>query len=62
MKAEGVTFKPSHYIGDAESAPPHDLTIKTPEALNKEFDAIVLSGGAETPRDLPGCRAASLTA
>jgi glutamate synthase (NADPH/NADH) small chain len=53
MKAEGVTFKPSHYIGDAESAPPHDLTIKTPEALNKEFDAIVLSGGAETPRDLP---------
>ena len=53
MQAEGVTFKPSHYIGDAENAPSHDLTIKTPEALDKEFDAIVLSGGSETPRDLP---------
>ena len=53
MQAEGVTFKPSHYIGDAGDAPSHDLTIKTPEALDKEFDAIVLSGGSETPRDLP---------
>ena len=53
MQAEGVTFKPSHYIGEAGDAPSRDLTIKTPEALGKEFDAIVLSGGSETPRDLP---------
>jgi glutamate synthase (NADPH/NADH) small chain len=52
MQAEGVTFKTSHYIGAADDAPA-GLTIKTPAQLDKEFDAIVLSGGCETPRDLP---------
>jgi glutamate synthase (NADPH/NADH) small chain len=53
MQAEGVTFKTSHYIGEATQAPSQELTVKTPEALQKEFDAVVLTGGCETPRDLP---------
>ena len=53
MQAEGVSFKTSHYIGSAADAPEQKLTVLTPEALQKEFDAIVLTGGCETPRDLP---------
>ena len=53
MQAEGVSFKTSHYIGNAADAPEQKLTVLTPEALQKEFDAIVLTGGCETPRDLP---------
>jgi glutamate synthase (NADPH/NADH) small chain len=53
MQAEGVTFKTSHYIGEDAQASGKDLTVKTPEALQKEFDAVVLTGGCETPRDLP---------
>jgi glutamate synthase (NADPH/NADH) small chain len=53
MQAEGVTFKTSHYIGQSGDSPDKALTVKTPEALKKEFDAIVLAGGCETPRDLP---------
>jgi glutamate synthase (NADPH/NADH) small chain len=53
MQAEGVTFKTSHYIGQVAQAPSKDLKVITPEALQKEFDAVVLSGGCETPRDLP---------
>ncbi len=53
MEAEGVTFKASHYVGQANDTKEKGLTVKTPEALKKEFDAIVLTGGCETPRDLP---------
>ena len=53
MQTEGVSFKTSHYIGNAADAPEQKLTVLTPEALQKEFDAIVLTGGCETPRDLP---------
>jgi glutamate synthase (NADPH) small chain len=43
MEAEGVTFRPSVNVG-----------IDYPsERLRKEFDAVVLSGGATKPRDLP---------
>ncbi|MBV6272639.1 glutamate synthase subunit beta [Alcaligenaceae bacterium CGII-47] len=52
MEAEGVEFFPSTYIGQAEHAE-EGLTVHTPEALQAEFDAIVLAGGAEQPRDLP---------
>ena len=52
MEAEGVEFRPSTYIGKAEEAP-EGVTVHTPEALHAEFDAIVLAGGSETPRDLP---------
>ena len=53
MQAEGVTFKTSHYIGSTADAAAAGLTVKTPESLQKEFDAVVLTGGCETPRDLP---------
>ncbi|NYT84371.1 glutamate synthase subunit beta [Pollutimonas harenae] len=52
MEAEGVEFCPSTYVGAHEHAE-DGLTVRTPESLQDEFDAIVLSGGSETPRDLP---------
>ncbi|MBU4612424.1 glutamate synthase subunit beta [Achromobacter sp. GG226] len=59
MQDEGVTFQTSTYIGDTEAGEAyaatlnHALTIKTPKELEDEFDAVVITGGAETPRDLP---------
>jgi len=53
MQAEGVVFQASHYVGDPKDEAASGLTVKTPKALQDEFDAIVLSGGCETPRDLP---------
>ena len=43
MEAEGVTFKVNQHVGENVNA----------DNLQKEFDAIVLAGGAEWPRDLP---------
>ena len=43
MRAEGVEFRVNQYIGG-------DVPAK--EVLDK-FDAVILSGGAEKPRDLP---------
>src|SRR3546814_6330988 len=40
-------------LGAAEHAE-DVLAVHTPEALQAEFDAVVLTGGSETPRDLPG--------
>lgn len=51
MEAEGVQFFCSTYIGPASHAPA-GVTVRVPESLKEEFDAIVLSGGSETPRDL----------
>ncbi|OVZ55518.1 glutamate synthase [Pigmentiphaga sp. NML080357] len=55
MEQEGVVFRPSTFVGRAEDAKALGIsaTVKTPEELQAEFDAIVISGGAETPRDLP---------
>jgi len=52
MEAEGVEFCPSTYVGNAEHAE-EGLAVRTPASLQEEFDAIVLAGGSETPRDLP---------
>ncbi|MEL0106735.1 MAG: glutamate synthase subunit beta [Rhodospirillaceae bacterium] len=43
MTAEGVEFKPNTFVG-------YEMPI---EKLLEEFDAVVLAGGAEHPRDLP---------
>jgi len=43
MRAEGVEFRTSQHVGRDVPA----------EALVAEYDAVVLSGGAERPRDLP---------
>jgi glutamate synthase (NADPH) small chain len=56
MKAEGVEFRPGVRVG--ASGPGRGvndfsrLNI-TAEAVLTEFDAVVLAGGAEAPRDLP---------
>ena len=42
MQAEGVTFRPNSHIGK-------DIPAQT---LLEEYDAVVLAGGAEQPRDL----------
>lgn len=43
MQAEGVEFRPNSHVGT-------NVPVKK---LIQEYDAIVLSGGAEHPRDLP---------
>lgn len=43
MEAEGVTFHYGVHVGQTKSA----------QSLVDEFDAVVLAGGAEKPRDLP---------
>jgi glutamate synthase (NADPH) small chain len=56
MQAEGVVFKTGVLVGalDAASKVTNDAkeTI-TPEQLKAEFDAVLLTGGAEQSRDLP---------
>jgi glutamate synthase (NADPH/NADH) small chain len=42
MEAEGVEFRVNHIVGENVSA----------EDLSKDFDAVILAGGAEHPRDL----------
>jgi glutamate synthase (NADPH/NADH) small chain len=56
MKAEGVTFKTGVFVGrDKLNGGITNWAKQTvaPDALLKEFDAVVLSGGSEMPRDLP---------
>ncbi|MBT3238464.1 MAG: glutamate synthase subunit beta [Rhodospirillaceae bacterium] len=43
MQAEGVEFRPNSHVG-------HNVL---PERLLIKFDAVVLTGGSEAPRDLP---------
>ncbi|MGB7479100.1 MAG: glutamate synthase subunit beta [Burkholderiaceae bacterium] len=55
MEAEGVRFVTGVLIG--QEFPAHvgnsAKKIIAPEHLRQEFDAVVLAGGAENPRDLP---------
>ena len=56
MQAEGVTFRTGVFVGKDGQLPGITNWAKksvTPEKLLEEFDAVVLSGGAEQPRDLP---------
>jgi len=57
MRAEGVEFRCNVRVGTAEPVPGGigDCSTATvsPDELLSEYDAIVLSGGAEVPRDLP---------
>ena len=43
MQAEGVTFKVNQYVGE---------NISADDVVN-DYDAVILAGGAELPRDLP---------
>lgn len=53
MQAEGVEFRPSTYIGNPKDPAAEGRSVITPHDLDKQFDAIVMAGGCETPRDLP---------
>ena len=54
MEAEGVEFRVNHVIGQAPvGAGNKQAKPVSPRKLLAEFDAVVLAGGAEQPRDLP---------
>jgi len=55
MKAEGVTFRTSVFVGKDFPETVNNWSKETvsPDELKKEFDAVIIAGGAEAPRDLP---------
>ncbi len=56
MKAEGVTFVTNTMVTNAKLPKGIVNDAKktvTPDQLKKQFDAVILTGGAEVPRDLP---------
>jgi glutamate synthase (NADPH/NADH) small chain len=54
MRAEGVEFKTNHAVGKAPvGAGNGPATFLDATTIADEFDAVVLCGGAEQPRDLP---------
>ena len=56
LRAEGVKFRAGVYVGvqpPARGVPSDARETVAPQALLAQFDAIVLAGGAETPRELP---------
>lgn len=57
MEAEGVVFKTNTLVALDNSLPAgvtNDAkTVVTPAQLDADFDAVILAGGSETPRDLP---------
>ncbi|MBC7513694.1 MAG: glutamate synthase subunit beta [Herminiimonas sp.] len=55
MRAEGVTFRTGVMVGKDFPAHVNNWATETisPEHLSAEFDAVVMAGGAEVPRDLP---------
>ncbi|MBH9576007.1 glutamate synthase subunit beta [Inhella proteolytica] len=59
MQAEGVEFRVNTLVGELPKDGPaakitnDATTVVTAAQLQAEFDAVLLAGGAETPRDLP---------
>ena len=57
MLAEGVQFKTGVFIGEPKAFPAiitnWSEKAMSVEELQEQFDAIILAGGAEQPRDLP---------
>ncbi len=53
MEAEGVEFRTSTYIGAPGDKVEDGLTVIAAADLQQDFDAVVMAGGAEVPRDLP---------
>jgi glutamate synthase (NADPH/NADH) small chain len=56
MQAEGVVFRPGVMVGELPKGSKVTNLAKetvTPQQLDAEFDAVLLAGGAEQPRDLP---------
>ncbi|MGN6388119.1 MAG: glutamate synthase subunit beta, partial [Burkholderiaceae bacterium] len=55
MKAEGVTFRTGVFVGKEFPKTVTNWATETisPDQLKQDFDAVVIAGGAEAPRDLP---------
>ncbi|HEX4219087.1 MAG TPA: glutamate synthase subunit beta, partial [Acidimicrobiales bacterium] len=57
LVAEGVRFRCGVSVGtpapEVPGAAAEDVTVLSGQALQDEFDAVVLAGGATVPRDLP---------
>jgi glutamate synthase (NADPH/NADH) small chain len=54
MRAEGVAFRVNHAVGHSPvGAGNAQATVLDAVTIADEFDAVVLAGGAEQPRDLP---------
>ncbi len=54
MRAEGVQFRCNVFVGLTPDAVMHGkVETITPARLRQDFDAVVIAGGSETPRDLP---------
>ena len=55
LQAEGVKFQLKTLVGDKLPKGVANDAVKTvaPARLMKDFDAVILAGGSETPRDLP---------
>ncbi|MEK8087075.1 glutamate synthase subunit beta [Aquabacterium sp. A3] len=56
MEAEGVVFKTNVLVGEMPAGSKVTNWAKesvSPEQLKKDFDAVILTGGAEQSRDLP---------
>ena len=54
MQAEGVEFRVNHLVGsDPVGAGNAQSRTVDPQQLLQDYDAVVLAGGAEVPRDLP---------
>ncbi|HYC42505.1 MAG TPA: glutamate synthase subunit beta [Noviherbaspirillum sp.] len=55
MKAEGVTFRTGVFVGKDFTPNVYNWAKETisPDQLKKDFDAVIITGGAEQPRDLP---------
>jgi glutamate synthase (NADPH/NADH) small chain len=55
MEAEGVTFRTGVMVGKDFPSSVNNWARETisPEQIASEFDAVIMAGGAEVPRDLP---------
>jgi glutamate synthase (NADPH/NADH) small chain len=56
MRGEGVKFRAGVFVGKQKPGPGVGSDAQesiAPEKLVQEFDAVVLAGGSEVPRDLP---------
>ncbi len=55
LEAEGVVFRTGVLVGKDFPANVNNWAQETisPEQIDKEFDAVIIAGGAEQPRDLP---------
>ncbi|MDP3293645.1 MAG: glutamate synthase subunit beta [Nevskia sp.] len=55
LKAEGIIFRTGVYVGAGKLGTITNWSKETiaPDQLKQDFDAVLLTGGSENPRDLP---------